>query len=168
LLTSFKCSSIDEASTKVLDEISQFEDDPEIRQYKNLILLDTKDNVEIRVENPYFDGSMVEKKEKVTKADLAEAAQLDMMQTVIETYKQFVPQLMQTLIVATSDALKESFKKLVSGESEQPSVKDYAELIKSIVMLAQNKDAVKGLLKEAAGELKDVVKEGGEVGNKVE
>lgn len=157
-LFAIKVNDVDEITQKVTEKLEEYKDDIEIKQYRYIIAVDTNENVEVKVTNPYFDEETVKEQssQKVTKEDLQGLVQLELAETMLEAYKEFIPQLINVLFTSTADALKESFKKLVSKKEEGTSLKDIAQFVQSLVFLAQNKDSVKGLLKDVFSEYQQI------------
>jgi len=157
LLFTTTVNGIDEIEPKVLEELEDLKEDVELRGYKYIIATDTKDNTEIRIKNPYFDEELAaaETKKAPSKEDLATAAQLDLLETFLNTYKQFVPELLKTAFTSTADALKEAFKRMVTPEEKKENtIADWANFINSLVNLATHKYEVKGLVEEAFMKMK--------------
>jgi len=157
LLFTTTVNDVDEIEPKVLSELEELKEDVEIKGSKHIIAIDTRNNYEVKIKNPYFDEEyLVETTgRKPTKDDLAIAAQLEMLETFLNTYKQFFPELLKTAFTSTADALKEAFKHMVTPEEKKENtIADWANFINSLVNLAAHKDDVRALVEEAFMKMK--------------
>jgi hypothetical protein len=157
LLFTTTVNDVDEIEPKVLSELEELKEDVEIKGAKHIIAIDTKNNYEVKIKNPYFEEEyLVETTgRKPTKEDLATAAQLEMLETFLNTYKQYMPELLKVSFTATADALKEAFKRMVTPEErKENTIADWANFINSLVNLAKHKDEVKALVQEAFMKMK--------------
>jgi len=157
LLFTTTVNDVDEIEGKVLEELEELKEDVEVKGAKHIIAIDTRNNYEVKIKNPYFDEEyLVETTgRKPSKDDLTTAAQLDLLETFLNTYKQYVPELLKTSFTATADALKETFKRMVTPEEKkETTIADWANFINALVNLAMHKDEVKAMVREVFKELK--------------
>jgi len=149
-----------EIEEKVLSKLEDFKDDVEIRGAKYVIAIDTKTNTEVKVENPFFDEALAPqpKKEKETgEVSLKEAIEGELLLEVVESVKRIIPTVVSGLTTGVVDIYRDSVKKMLESESRRSELSGIANLIMSLVMLAQNWDKIKKLFEEASPILKKIM-----------
>ncbi len=156
LLFSVKAKDIDEAIQLVYDKLeTDYSEDMEIKGYKHVIVFDNANSEEYKINNPMYDREIAREQvggsSKMDPQKLVTAFQLDLMDSMLDSIKATIPHVMQTLLTSNIDIWKELTKKMVEGASKPDhtsQLKNIAEFIQSIVLLAKNKDEVKALIQE--------------------
>jgi len=150
LFTSY-VSDVDKIEEAVLSELEKYSDDYDLKQYKYIIALDSKTNTEVKIDNPYFDeGMAVSEKLKNPKQDLKDAIELDLVDTVLNSYKSVIPQLVSAMSSTMVSTVKDTISQLVEQKQSTSQIRDLALLIGNLVELAKNWDKVKVMSGEIA------------------
>ena len=160
LFTTF-VNDIDKIEENVLSELEKYSDDYELKQYKYIIALDAKTNTEVKIDNPYFDESMIQETRKTSsKQELIESMQIDMAATIHEAYKQMIPMLVSSMSQTMVSVVRDTISSLVEQKQSISQWRDVAALIGNIVELAKNWDKVKQMSSEIAPLIKQYIETG--------
>ena len=152
-LFAIKAKDETDAKNKTLEKLEEYADDPSIKESKYLLTIDTKNDVEIKVDNPYYDETLVVKQrtKNPTFEDFMEATVADMVNNYTKAINEAFPKLTSGLVTGVTKTLVEATDSLVKaklGTQPDPTkpIADVAQIILAIVELAKNKDKVKELL----------------------
>jgi hypothetical protein len=165
LLFTTQVNDVDEIKSVVLSELENYKDDRELKEYKYVIAVDTKEDTEVKISNPFFEES--EEEEQNKKVDLKEyqqALQMDIIDTLHEAYKNTIPQLLSSIITSTTNVsvgiVKDMLSSLVEEKTKRTQWGEIASLIWGVVELARNWDQVKKMSNELAPMMKDFIQKG--------
>lgn len=165
LLFTTQVNDVDEIKAVVLSELENYKDDRELKEYKYIIAVDTKEDTEVKISNPFYEEP--EEKEEKKKIDLKEyqqALQMDLIDTLHEAYKNTIPQLLSSIITSTTsittNIVKDMLQNLVEEKTRRSQWGEIASLIWGVVELAKNWDKVKTMSSEIAPMIKDFIQKG--------
>lgn len=148
-----------EIQEKVLSELEKFSEDLDIKSYKYVIALDAKTNTEVKIDNPYFEESAVQKeKAKLpSPSELLEVTYLDIIDKVTNAYSQALPKIITKTTDITINTIQDMIKGIAEERVRGSKLRDIAMLIQGIVDLARNWDKVKKMSEEVAPKLLEVM-----------
>ena len=167
-LFSVKAKDPDQAREKVLERLEDFREDPSLKPVKHILIIDTKEDTEIRIDNPYFDAEEYERLKNPSKPSIkefVEASQIDVMNTYVEAINRQLPSMISGLFKGTVQTITSVVDELAKQRLnlQQDPTKPLANIamfVQSIVLLAQHRDKVLELirgLKEEGIDIKNLL-----------
>jgi len=165
LLFTTQVNDVDEIKAVVLSELENYKDDRELKECKYIIAVDTKEDTEVKISNPFYEEPEEEEpKKKIDIKEYQTALQMDIIDTLHEAYKNTIPQLLSSIMTSTTNVTVSVVKGMLEGLVEEKTKRsqwgEIASLIWGVVELARNWDQVKQMSSEMAPMIKDIIQKG--------
>jgi hypothetical protein len=150
-----------EIESTVLERLEDYKEEAELVKYKYLIAVDTKEDVEVKVNNPFFDEEAAQAApSKVSPKEAIEGLKLDLIGTMHDEYKHLISGVFRGVTEVAIGTVKDVVNQIISERTRTGQLHEVSQLIGNIVELAKNWDKVKAMSNELAPMIKEYLEKG--------